>query len=116
MTPPVSSDDCQACGCCCISTWDAEAYVYMDDADIRRLKMAFSPRKVERLVACEDDIYERGLGTKMNEQGHITCVALNGAVGASCSCGIYEARPRACREFEPGSEVCLAAREEFGIS
>jgi len=107
--------DCTDCGACCVSSWDTDAYVYVDDADIRRLRLAYSDRTVKKLVACEDDIYERGIATKTNEQGHITCVALNGSVGEQCSCRIYEARPRACREFTPGSEVCIAAREEAGL-
>jgi Fe-S-cluster containining protein len=113
----VSQDDydCQACGACCVSNWDTEAYVYVDDADIRRLKLAYGDRKVKRLVACADDIYERGIATKKTKQGHITCVALDGLVGSQCSCRIYEARPRACRDFTPGSEVCIAAREEAGL-
>lgn len=116
MTKSPSDDyDCQSCGACCVSDWDVEAYVYIDDKDIKRLRLAYSDRKVKRLLACEDNIYERGLATKKNSQGHITCVALRGKVGEDCSCGIYEARPRACRQFKPGSPECLAAREEASI-
>jgi len=28
------------------------------------------------------------------------------------TCAIYDARPRACREFQPGSRLCRGAREE----
>jgi Fe-S-cluster containining protein len=112
----VSEDyDCEACGACCVSNWDTEAYVYVDEKDIKRLRLAYSDRTVKKLIACENDIYERGLATKENKQGHITCVALNGSVGSQCSCRIYDARPRACREFKPGSMVCKAAREEASI-
>jgi Fe-S-cluster containining protein len=99
----VSQDDydCQACGACCISTWDVEAYVYVDDKDIRRLRLAYDPQAVKNMIALPDDIYERGLATKKNSQGHIVCTALDGLVKEECSCGIYEARPRACREFAP---------------
>jgi len=107
--------DCVRCGACCISDWDVEAYVYVDDADIKRLKLAYSDRTVKQLLACEDDIYERGLATKTNHQGHVVCTALRGSVGGQCSCRIYDARPRACRRFKPGSQECLAARDEAGI-
>jgi Fe-S-cluster containining protein len=92
-----------------------EAYVYVDDKDIRRLRLAYDPQAVKNMIALPDDIYERGLATKKNSQGHIVCTALDGLVKEECSCGIYEARPRACREFAPGSEVCIAAREEAGL-
>ena len=39
------------------------------------------------------------------------CIALQGTVGACVSCKIYEARPQACRNFQPGSPLCLEARQ-----
>ena len=41
-----------------------------------------------------------------------TCVAAKGQgkIGKACSCSIYARRPKVCRDFEPGSADCLAAR------
>lgn len=30
-------------------------------------------------------------------------------------CAVYENRPTACRNFEPGSSACLSARARFGL-
>jgi Fe-S-cluster containining protein len=38
------------------------------------------------------------------------CKALKGEVGVSCSCAIYDRRPKVCAQFEPNSEGCLEAR------
>ena len=112
---PSDDLDCTKCGACCVSTWDTETYVYVGDKDIRRLRMAFTERTVKRLVGGLDDPLEQGLRTKENKQGHVTCISLRGSVGKQCSCSIYKARPEACRDFEPGTFACAAAREEAGI-
>lgn len=39
------------------------------------------------------------------------CCALRGKTKFKCT--IYENRPAACRDFEVGSEECLAARKEM---
>jgi Fe-S-cluster containining protein len=43
------------------------------------------------------------------------CVALRGTLGAAVACLVYDARPRACREFEPGGAACLGARRRVGV-
>lgn len=43
------------------------------------------------------------------------CTALNGRLGESVCCQIYENRPAVCREFEAGSDKCHAIRRAFGI-
>jgi Fe-S-cluster containining protein len=35
--------------------------------------------------------------------------------GENKRCTIYEDRPTACRNFEPGSSACLSARAKFGL-
>ncbi len=42
------------------------------------------------------------------------CKALEGEVGASVRCGIYDQRPAICREFPPGSDGCRFARKQMG--
>ncbi|MFO0677779.1 MAG: YkgJ family cysteine cluster protein [Polyangiaceae bacterium] len=95
------SFDCLACGACCR---DNEVIVYADDeerlvdgghADVTKPPYA-RRRKDGKLVltmakatnACHH------LGPKDN------------------MCGIYEARPDACRDFPMGSECCMFARED----
>ena len=46
-------------------------------------------------------------------EGH--CIALEGELGKSVSCSIYDDRPSACRQFEAGSESCLHLREKAGL-
>ena len=43
------------------------------------------------------------------------CAALIGTVGQLSRCGIYEWRPSACREFEPGSDACRQARNRHHL-
>lgn len=43
------------------------------------------------------------------------CIALEGSVGDSVRCGVYEVRPEACRRFKAGSQLCLEARAAKGI-
>lgn len=38
------------------------------------------------------------------------CVALRGNVGERVACWIYEDRPVACKNFQPGGMLCLEAR------
>jgi len=111
----IDASACQACGACCVSPYDSETYVYIGDDDIRRLRVAYTERTVKRLVGAMTKPYERGLNTKKNKQGHITCISLRGSVGRQCSCSIYDARPEACRDFKPGEYACKAAREEAGL-
>jgi Fe-S-cluster containining protein len=43
------------------------------------------------------------------------CCALRGTVGQSVSCSIYQDRPRACQQFQPGSPLCLEARKALNL-
>lgn len=42
------------------------------------------------------------------------CVKLAGVVGMSCTCTIYDARPKICRDLEVGDERCTRARARLG--
>ena len=50
-------------------------------------------------------------GIKLTSQGKRVCAAVEGEVGSTCGCGIYEQRPDACRKFEAGSFLCKEARK-----
>ena len=88
--------DCRECAACCFDNrvlLDSEDLRRWDDAGRSDLLARTQPfRKRCRLPLVEP---ERA------------CVHLDGF-----QCGIYPLRPNMCREFVPGSEHCLAAREQ----
>lgn len=43
------------------------------------------------------------------------CSALDGTVGESTKCSIYELRPEVCRACEAGDTECNLARRRFGL-
>ena len=96
--------DCQRCGACCalfrVSFYWAEA----DDAPGGTVPVALT-RPVGSLHRCM-------AGT---EARPVRCVALQGEVGRSVACGIYEQRSSTCRSVQPGDEQCLKARAAHGL-
>lgn len=96
--------DCQRCGACCaqfrVSFYWAEA----DDAPGGTVPVALT-RPVGTLHRCM-------AGT---EARPVRCVALQGEVGRSVGCGIYEQRSSTCRSVQPGDEQCLKARTAHGL-
>ena len=40
------------------------------------------------------------------------CIALDGKIGESVCCKVYNDRPNSCRNFEPGSDLCKEARKK----
>jgi uncharacterized protein len=44
------------------------------------------------------------------------CAALRGPVGGATACGIYAARPPACREVQAGDDKCRRARARHGLA
>lgn len=106
--------DCQLCGACCISPWTGAGYVRLYPEDLARLSEAGLP-----VVREETDWYgPEGivkLLTRRDDGGRRACVAFEGSAGGPCSCSIYERRPNVCRQFEPGSDLCLEARRRVGL-
>jgi Fe-S-cluster containining protein len=47
--------------------------------------------------------------------GDAVCAAFAGTSGTACSCSVYQARPEACRAFEPGTLKRMAVRFEAGL-
>jgi len=102
--------DCEACGACCVSDYDAEDYV---------------STTLEEAAAIEAEghgklLTERGsrlptLKTRYDSNGNCRCAALTGRMGESVSCTIYELRPRVCRKFTAGSGPCHMARRAAGL-
>jgi Fe-S-cluster containining protein len=108
----MSTFDCLACGACCANAaaysadGAAAPFVMVDDAASPLLRHPV----LKRLVV-EGDAGAPFLA--VTEEGR--CVALEGEVAVKVRCVIYELRPAGCREVEPGSEECLAARRARGI-
>ncbi|WMS87828.1 YkgJ family cysteine cluster protein [Pleionea litopenaei] len=101
----LSNLDCQSCGACCahyrVSFYNGEC----DFTEQGRVPTDLV-KTVNPFMVCMS-------GTQLNPP---RCVALNGEVGSSVSCNIYEKRSSACRNFEAGSEACFQARVAHGIN
>ncbi|MDD2767850.1 MAG: YkgJ family cysteine cluster protein [Methylococcus sp.] len=98
---PAAELDCQTCGACCREAYQA-VEVSPREAVVRR-----HPELVL--------IQETRLKLRRNGE---RCAALGGGQ-TPCepyACGIYENRPRTCREFTRGSANCLDARRRVGLS
>ena len=101
--------DCQTCGACCVDYFGTAGYIELEGAE---------PRRMRRLgLPVVDWRGQTLLGTRTHDGpgGDTCCVALVGAVGASCACAIHPERPAACRRFEAGSAGCRFARAEAGL-
>lgn len=105
--PAEASYDCQACGACC-----AEFDVLLDDGEADRLSQLPRPHK---LVVQHPLSSGQQLQFLRRDGLTARCVALAGPLGA-CRCVIYPHRPHLCREFEAGSDQCLAARRAHGFT
>lgn len=88
--------DCQKCGACCHGP---QGWVDVDEA------MDDTPCKL-----CQDFYgWTKGYRTGVMKMVEGRCIALHGEPGAF-ACSIYKKRPASCREFEPGCDACLEAR------
>ena len=107
--------DCQNCGACCVSDFDAVDYVHLTEDDLDRL----NTEEHDKFVYTEAT-YGRtmcSMKTKYDPAGNCRCAALEGKVGEQVSCGIYDRRPSVCRKFQPETVECDYARKvAFGIS
>lgn len=96
--------DCMNCGACCahfrVSFYAGETDFHTVDGVPVDTVEAISPFRV-----CMQ-------GTR----GKVPrCTQLNGVIGKSVSCQIYQNRSTACRDFEAGSEACIRARIAHGL-
>jgi Fe-S-cluster containining protein len=97
--PPTDVYDCQRCGACCAGP---QGWIDVDEA------LDDTPRRM-----CQD-FFGRLRGYRMGAMKMVDgqCIALRKNPDGSCSCSIYSKRPTSCREFEPGSDGCLEARDK----
>ncbi|MEJ8675616.1 YkgJ family cysteine cluster protein [Chromobacterium amazonense] len=98
------SNPCQSCGACCANFRVSFYWAEADDGG-GAIPSQFT-EKVNDWTRCMR-------GTWSNSP---RCVALQGEVGRSVACGIYAARPSACREVEAGSAQCHKARAAHGLA
>lgn len=108
--PVEKQSACHKCGACC-------AYFIV----------AFPTDEIDMgmggVVPCAMTLPLDGVRSCMkgtNGKNH-RCVALEGSVGHSVKCAIYEKRPSTCRnfdrawEFDKGNELCDKARLAYGL-
>jgi Fe-S-cluster containining protein len=105
--------DCQKCGACCVNNTDHEGFAVLDQVEVGRMKRLGLPIA----KGLGDDGLADALASRpySGEGGERICVAFAGEVGGSCGCSIHADRPAVCREFEPGSLQCRAARFAAGL-
>jgi Fe-S-cluster containining protein len=104
--------ECQSCGLCCIF-YASRTFCMPIAADgiqppKRLIQIGPSLQKKHPHVS-DTTKYLRIVKDRIWE-GHSRCAALVGVQHESIRCGIYESRPTACREFDPGSPECLRIR------
>ena len=101
--------DCQQCGACCVDYFGTPGYIELLPAE--RVRMRTLELPVVQWMG------QHLLATRLHDGpgGDRCCTAFAGRVGERCECTIHPHRPRACREFEPGSLGCLYAREAVGL-
>ncbi|MBI1396691.1 MAG: YkgJ family cysteine cluster protein [Betaproteobacteria bacterium] len=97
--PP--GNPCVSCGACCTTF---RVSFYWAEAEVHGIP--------DELVIPITPVYACMAGTSQPEP---RCVALEGEVGRSVRCTLYERRPGPCRELEPGDEKCLRARARHGV-
>ena len=104
--------DCTTCGACC-ATPPETSHLYRLGT-VRPGDVIVLPRWVRRNRVVTD---RKGthLEALVDDDGGERCFALVGEVRKSATCSIYDQRPASCREFEPGSALCLRMRAEAGF-
>jgi|SRR6185503_3031279 len=119
----VYGSECSKCGACCIyySQGPFGVPVALSDTPPKKL-VQIGPRLKydgEAYKEWNTNSYMRSvpLAASMffGREGFKKCVALNGELGQSVRCVIYESRPRPCVEFDPGSRACIRARAWAGM-
>lgn len=116
----VTARHCASCGACCVNAHDYgdESEVDLLALDVERLsaeeqRSLTVDRRVMRARRRLIILREDGITKKTTA---LVCAALEGYVGESCSCQIYDHRPYVCRRaVQPGDENCISARARIGI-
>lgn len=105
------NSECMRCGACCASFRVSFYWGETNAAEGGVVPEAYTEQVTPFLCAMR--------GTNSNSPH---CAGLQGAVGASVSCSIYENRPSPCREFHQSweggihNETCDRARRMWGLA
>ncbi|NNF00150.1 MAG: YkgJ family cysteine cluster protein [Pyrinomonadaceae bacterium] len=97
--------DCLDCGVCCSAVLTVQ--VAKSDPTPDELLWEITIEGKNRSVTVDKTM------RRIGENGR--CIALEGELGKSISCNIYEKRPNLCRLFDAGSDKCHALRRAFGF-
>jgi hypothetical protein len=101
--------DCQECGACCREAYDC---VQVTPRDPVR-------KKHPELVVVRGpylEVLRAGNRCAALGGGQVTARDGDAAALEPYACGIYEDRPKSCRDFANGGEHCLTARRKVGLS
>jgi Fe-S-cluster containining protein len=98
MMQPQDAPVCRTCGACCATSRGWPRFTTEDDSELERIPRVFADHARGRMK-CDGD----------------RCSALEGEVGISTSCLVYEVRPEVCRACEPGDDACGMARRRWGM-
>jgi uncharacterized protein len=90
----VDDFDCKSCGACCCFKWSWPV-LRRDRSDAVNI-----PKEMVR----SDFPLMKTIDNR--------CIALDGKVGKSVCCKVYNDRPNSCRQFELGSDLCKEARKK----
>lgn len=100
--PIAEINPCQTCGACCANY---RVSFYWGEGEALGIP--------EDMTAKVNDFYSCMKGT---EQKPVRCIALNGEVGTSVACQIYDKRSSTCQSVQIGDEHCNKARQAWGLS
>ena len=106
--PTINHEMCQDCGACCMRMGIPPFFSY-DDDDYDFLLL---PNKLKRELEAAFDRLIGPAKVRIPSSTGQPCIWLD---RKTLGCRHYEQRPFCCREFQPGSEVCLDERALQGI-
>jgi Fe-S-cluster containining protein len=112
---------CLSCGACCsYYAWTARKMPFAETE-----KLASNNEYAFNAPTLTKYLYADGVKQivksitwflrRKKEGGWWKCKALDGNVGQSVKCSVYEQRPATCSEFPPGSLACIKARQWAGL-
>lgn len=110
---------CTSCGACCCFYAAVPGQIGADGIASKNPKLSYHITR-ERVSTWPDgdrEIIKESeyvMHTK-SLNGFPACSALEGEPGKDVGCSIYEDRPKQCRLFMPGSNMCLNARMWAGF-
>ena len=109
---PAAGFDCVRCGACCCNTDDNRKEGFVDYVEVFPHDTLHRRPDILSRIAVRNE--RKQVHLQLTDDGR--CVALDGVVGTSVHCRIYDLRPAVCRRVQPGSDECLRARRERGVS